>query len=62
MGYNPGIKYIQPADIPAIRQAGVQVFVWTVNDEDTMRALIDNGVSGIFTDFPQRLKEVLHGE
>ncbi len=59
MGYNPGIKGFQPEDIPAIRQAGVEVYVWTVNDPEVMRALIKNDVSGIFTDFPQRLKSIL---
>ncbi len=58
-GYNPGLEYIHPGDIPAIRRAGVEVFVWTVNETSDMRSLIRNGVSGIFTDFPQRLKEVL---
>jgi len=58
-GYNPGIRAILPEQIPPIRQAGVDVYVWTVNDADIMRALIRNNVSGIFTDFPQLLKEVL---
>ena len=60
LGYNPGIKRLNPNDIPAIRQAGVEVYVWTVNDEATMRRLIDNNVSGIFTDFPQLLKTLLN--
>lgn len=59
MGYNPGIERFRPIDIPAIRKAGVEVFVWTVNDPETMRELINNGVSGIFTDFPQMLKSIL---
>jgi glycerophosphoryl diester phosphodiesterase len=59
MGYNPGIKYIRPEDIPAIRHAGVEVYIWTVNDAETMRVLVKNGVSGIFTDFPQLFKEIL---
>lgn len=59
IGYNPGIEHFRPKDIPAIRKAGVEVFVWTVNDPETMRELINNGVSGIFTDFPQMLKSIL---
>jgi glycerophosphoryl diester phosphodiesterase len=57
--YNPGLRAIRPEQIPAVRAAGVDVYVWTVNDVATMRALIDNQVSGIFTDFPQLLKELL---
>ncbi len=60
-GYNPGDEWIRPEDIPAIRRAGVEVNVWTVNDPALMRALIQNGASGIFTDFPQVLKEILAG-
>lgn len=61
LGYNPGIERFRPNDIPAIRKAGVEVFVWTVNDPQSMRELITNGVSGIFTDFPQILKDILQG-
>ena len=46
-------------DIPALRQAGVDVYVWTVNDPDIMRALIDNAATGIITDFPQVLEETM---
>jgi glycerophosphoryl diester phosphodiesterase len=59
MGYNPGCDVIHPEEIPAIREAGVEVYTWTVNDPAHMRALIDHHVSGIFTDFPQTLEETL---
>jgi glycerophosphoryl diester phosphodiesterase len=53
-----------PADLDvenlrALRQAGIPVFVWTINDQATMRPLIAAGVTGIITDFPQRLKPLL---
>jgi glycerophosphoryl diester phosphodiesterase len=59
VAYNPGKDAIRPGDITAIREAGVDVNVWTVNDPALMRTLIENHVSGIFTDFPQVLKEML---
>jgi glycerophosphoryl diester phosphodiesterase len=52
--YHPGIKRI--GDISRIalaRNAGFDVNVWTVNDIETMLALIEAGASGLFTDFPQ---------
>ncbi len=58
--YNPSSKSIgNLAVIKTVREAGYDVYVYTVNDEDTMRKLIEAGVSGIFTDFPQRLAAVL---
>jgi len=46
-------------DLRALRKAGIAVFVWTINDEPTMRALIEADVTGIVTDFPQRLALLL---
>jgi glycerophosphoryl diester phosphodiesterase len=41
--------------IRALTDAGIAVNVWTENDPVRMRALIAAGVTGIFTDFPNRL-------
>jgi glycerophosphoryl diester phosphodiesterase len=40
-------------------RCGLQVHVWTINDEQTMRDLIDLGVDGIMTDRPTLLKQVM---
>jgi glycerophosphoryl diester phosphodiesterase len=37
---------------------GVDVLAWTVNDVDTMRALVRMGVDGIMSDFPDRFGSV----
>ncbi len=57
--YNPPLKDINEEAVRAVRAAGYDVLVWTVNEEDDMRRLIDWGVSGIITDYPQRLNAVL---
>lgn len=58
--YNPGITGLLNLNLIAeLRKKGYDVFVWTVNDEATMRQLINAGVSGIITDYPQILKQVL---
>lgn len=38
---------------------GILVVPWTVNDADDMRRLMDKGVDGIITDYPDRLREVM---
>ncbi|MCX8073177.1 MAG: glycerophosphodiester phosphodiesterase family protein [Candidatus Binatia bacterium] len=40
---------------------GLWVNAWTVNDIPTMVELIDMGVDGIITDYPDRLTQVLQG-
>ncbi|PZF94078.1 glycerophosphodiester phosphodiesterase family protein [Micromonospora deserti] len=38
---------------------GIRVIPWTVNDVPTMAKLIDDGVDGIITDYPDRLRDLL---
>ena len=47
------------SDIVAAQRFGVAVNVWTVNGKREMERLIDAGVNGIITDYPQLLKEIL---
>ncbi len=37
----------------------MDVHYWTVNDEETMRKLVDAGVDGIITDRPDLLIDIL---
>jgi len=57
--YNPKASTVRAGKVQALRSAGFDVYVWTVNDEKTMRKLIGMGVSGIITDFPQTLAKLL---
>ena len=36
-----------------------QVHVWTINDPKMMRHLIDLGVDGLITDYPDKLLEII---
>ncbi len=57
--YNPELGPLDEATVREVRASGFDVFVWTVNEKSDMRRLIAWGVNGMFTDFPDRLFEVL---
>ncbi|SMD21755.1 Glycerophosphoryl diester phosphodiesterase [Kibdelosporangium aridum] len=38
---------------------GIKIVPWTVNDVPTMAKLIDDGVDGIITDYPDRLRDLM---
>jgi glycerophosphoryl diester phosphodiesterase len=57
--YHPRLSDFRPADIALLHRQGCRVHVWNVNDRKTMERLVNAGVDGIFTDFPQVLTSVL---
>lgn len=50
---------VDAAIIARAKSLGLRVVVWTVNEQARMRELIDMGVDGIISDYPDRLMEVL---
>ena len=57
--WHPGLEGLVEADVRAVRASGFDVNVWTVNRHEDMRRLMGWGVTGLFTDFPDRLALVL---
>ena len=47
-----------PELVATAHDHGIAVHVWTIDDPDQMRALLDVGVDGIMTDRPAALREV----
>jgi glycerophosphoryl diester phosphodiesterase len=45
--------------ITEVHEEGLQVFAWTVNDESEIERLIDLGVDGIISDYPEKVVAVL---
>ena len=60
--YGPKVTVVREKEVAALREAGLATYVWTVNDEETMRELIAMEVTGIITDFPQVLIDLLNEE
>jgi glycerophosphoryl diester phosphodiesterase len=58
-GYFPRYSMVTVQQIRALQAHGHTVMPWVVNDAAEMSRLVDAGVSGIFTDFPQRLQPLL---
>lgn len=54
-----GMRVVTPHFIRDMHAHDLPVHVWTVDEEDTMRRLLDWGVDGILTDRPDRLADVL---
>ena len=53
------IRIVTARFLEAAHRAGLPVHVWTVNDEATMRRLLDLGVDGVMTDRLRLLRDVL---
>jgi glycerophosphoryl diester phosphodiesterase len=54
--------YVTEESVKAAHHAGLKVIPWTVDDPATMEYLIDAGVDGIITDYPDRLRDVVRSE
>ncbi len=54
-----GLQTINQAQVSLARSKGLQFHVFTVNEREYMRKLINMGVDGIITDKPRVLREIL---
>jgi glycerophosphoryl diester phosphodiesterase len=55
-GYEP---YTTPELVAEAHAAGLAVVPWTIDDPATMTSLIDAGVDGLITNYPDRLRSLL---
>ena len=53
------MRLVDRAFVRAAERCGRWVNVWTVDDEAEMRQLVRDGVGGVMTDRPDRLRRVL---
>lgn len=59
MGFNSVTGKLDPCGIINTRAFGRGVNVWTCNNKDKMQQLIAAGVTGLISDFPNRVRDVL---
>jgi glycerophosphoryl diester phosphodiesterase len=55
----PNYNNIDATSAQRAHDVGLQLVPWTVNEAADMRRLLDWGVDGIITDYPDRLREVM---
>ena len=55
----PGEDLVNESLLTRIREAGLECYVWTVNDPNVVRALLETGIDGIITDDPRLLARTL---
>ena len=57
--YCPSYEFLDRDVIQQSQAAGLRVVPWTVNDPEHMKRLLDWGINGITTDYPDRLAPLL---
>ncbi|MGX9135937.1 glycerophosphodiester phosphodiesterase [Rummeliibacillus sp. JY-2-4R] len=62
IGVGPNHTYLNKDYIQKVVNSGLEIHPYTVNDKARMQQLIDWGVTGMFTNFPDLLNEVKKGK
>jgi len=57
--WSPYYRDLREADLREAQQLGLRVVPWTVNAPADMASLIDLGVDGLITDYPDRARRVM---
>jgi glycerophosphoryl diester phosphodiesterase len=56
---HPAYRLVDRGYVARARRQGSPLNVWTVNDEDELGRMCDLGVSGVITNYPDRLARIL---
>ena len=52
-------EFLNESILKKAHQLGLEVNVWTVNDKEALEKMIELGVDGIITNYPDKLLELL---
>ncbi len=54
------LDHVKPDDIDQVKSRGREVYIFTLNDKARAQDLYDQGVDGVFSDYPDRLIGLAH--
>ena len=57
--WSPHFRDVTPSRLGEAHELGLRVIPWTVNDEKDVRRLVELGIDGLISDYPDRLRGVL---
>jgi glycerophosphoryl diester phosphodiesterase len=56
---HPHQRFISKSYVEAAKRAGLHIYPWTIDRPHQMQLAIDAGASGIITNYPKRLKDIM---
>ncbi|MEO1626279.1 MAG: glycerophosphodiester phosphodiesterase family protein, partial [Bacteroidota bacterium] len=56
--YSPHWGLLNDTIIQHLHDKGIRVIPWTVNDPQVMKRLVEQGVDGIITDYPNLIPSI----
>lgn len=56
--YSPYYKFVSRKLAEKVHESGMKLIPWTVNEVKDMKKMIDAGVDGIITDYPNRISQL----
>ncbi|MFP3340051.1 glycerophosphodiester phosphodiesterase family protein, partial [Micrococcus sp. SIMBA_131] len=62
VGVGMSASKIDETYVRKVRNAGLPIHPYTVNDKEQMTRLLEWGVTGMFTNYPDVLNDILHGK
>ncbi len=58
--YNPDFQSVTKELVDYLHKDSIKITPWTVNELEDMKRIIDLGVDGIITDYPDRAQQLFH--
>jgi glycerophosphoryl diester phosphodiesterase len=57
---HPNYKFMDNEDIQEVVKQGLEVYPYTIDSLEALQSAIDSGVTGIMTNYPLRLKDIIN--